>query len=239
MGEDSTEGKTRGRETMSTETTGNSSSLPASSSSRQLSSDAIDPAPLLLSGDENEGSSNGGGSGNGQTIGGERRSVRRQGLREAARFLSRASSGRAMREPSMVVREAAAEQLEERQSDWAYSKPVVVLDIVWNLAFVSVATAVLVMSRNEHPIMPLRVWISGYAVQCVLHMVCVCVEYRRRNRRRTNRTPRSRSSSSSSSSSSMEEDALVSRRNSDEQDLSLGQLDSESSRYVWLGFFCP
>lgn len=205
---------------MSTEaTTGNSSSLPPSSSS-----DVIDPAPLLLNGEDNEGSNGGGG---------ERRSVRRQGLREAARFLSRASSGRVMREPSMLVREAAAEQLEERQSDWAYSKPVVVLDIVWNLAFVSVATAVLVMSRNEHPIMPLRVWLLGYALQCVLHMVCVCVEYRRRNRRRTNRTtPRSRSSSSSSSSSSMEEDALGSRRNSDEQDLSLGHLESESSRYV-------
>ncbi|KAH0913291.1 hypothetical protein HID58_036612 [Brassica napus] len=119
---------------MSTETTTNSSSF--------------DPAPLLSSGDENEGRSNNGG---------ERRSARRQGLREAAMFLSRASSGgRAMREPSMLVREAAAEQLEERQSDWAYSKPVVVLDIVWNLAFVSVAAGVLVMSRNENPIMPLR-----------------------------------------------------------------------------------
>jgi hypothetical protein len=28
-----------------------------------------------------------------------------------------------MREPSVVVREAAAEQLEERQRDWAYLKP--------------------------------------------------------------------------------------------------------------------
>ncbi|KAH0863883.1 hypothetical protein HID58_081094 [Brassica napus] len=197
---------------MSTVTTENSSS------SRRLSSDAIDQSPLLLSGDENEGSSNnGGGSGNN----GRRSSVRRQGLRGAARFLSRASSGgRAMREPSVIVREAAAEQLEERQSDWAYSKPIVVLDIVWNLAFVSVAAAVLVMSRNEHPIMPLRVWLLGYALQCVLHMVCVCVEYRRRNRIRSNR----RTPSSSSSSSSMEEDALGSRRNSDEH------LESESSR---------
>ncbi|CAN6895950.1 unnamed protein product [Brassica oleracea] len=196
---------------MSTVTTENSSS------SRRLSSDAIDQSPLLLSGEENEGSSNnGGGSGNN----GRRSSVRRQGLRGAARFLSRASSGgRAMREPSVIVREAAAEQLEERQSDWAYSKPIVVLDIVWNLAFVSVAAAVLVMSRNEHPIMPLRVWLLGYALQCVLHMVCVCVEYRRRNRIRSNR----RTPSSSSSSSSMEEDALGSRRNSDEH------LESESS----------
>nr|VDD61753.1 unnamed protein product [Brassica oleracea] len=101
-----------------------------------------------------------------------------------------------MREPSMVVREAAAEQLEERQSDWAYSEPIVVLDIVWNLAFVSVAGDILVMVRNEHPIMPLRVWLLG------------------RNRVRNNRTPRSRSSSSSSS---MEEDALGSSRNSHEE----------------------
>ncbi|KAH0873686.1 LOW QUALITY PROTEIN: hypothetical protein HID58_071048, partial [Brassica napus] len=158
------------------------------------SSDAIDRAPLLLSGDENEGSnSNGGGEQQRSS------SVRRPGLREATRLLSRASSsgGRAMREPSMVVREAAAEQLEERQSDWAYSEPIVVLDIVWNLAFVSVAGDILVMVRNEHPIMPLRVWLLG-----------------RRNRVRNNRTPRSRSSSSSSS---MEEDALGSSRNSHEE----------------------
>lgn len=84
----------------------------------------------------------------------------------------------------MLVRETAAEQLEERQSDWAYSKPVVILDIIWNFAFVAVAVAVLVLSRNEDPNMPLRLWILGYALQCVLHMICVCVEYRRRRRRR-------------------------------------------------------
>ncbi|XP_022720101.1 E3 ubiquitin-protein ligase At4g11680-like isoform X3 [Durio zibethinus] len=114
-----------------------------------------------------------------------RRSVRRQSLREAARFLRRASSRRMMREPSMLVRETAAEQLEERQSDWAYSKPVVILDIVWNFAFVAVALGVLVLSRNEWPKMPLRLWIIGYALQCLLHMVCVCVEYRRRRMRQS------------------------------------------------------
>ncbi|KAK9276985.1 hypothetical protein L1049_006524 [Liquidambar formosana] len=112
-----------------------------------------------------------------------RRSIRRQSLREAARFLRRASSRRMMREPSMLVRETAAEQLEERQSDWAYSKPVVILDIIWNLAFVVVGTVVLVLSRKESPSVPLRCWIVGYALQCVLHMVCVGVEYRRRRRR--------------------------------------------------------
>lgn len=80
--------------------------------------------------------------------------------------------------------------MEERQSDWAYSKPVVVLDIIWNFAFVVVAATVLVLSRNEVPSMPLRLWIVGYALQCVLHMVCVCVEYRRRRRRRRRRRSR-------------------------------------------------
>uniref|UniRef100_A0A1D1Z4L2 RING-type E3 ubiquitin transferase n=1 Tax=Anthurium amnicola TaxID=1678845 RepID=A0A1D1Z4L2_9ARAE len=109
-----------------------------------------------------------------------RRFALRPTLRGAARFLRRASSRRVMREPSMVVREAAAEQLEERRTDWAYSRPVVALDIIWNLAFVSAAVAVLVVSRWESPSVPLRLWVAGYALQCILHMGCVCIEYRRR-----------------------------------------------------------
>ena len=50
----------------------------------------------------------------------------------------------------------AAERLEERQSDWAYSKPVVVLDMMWNFAFVVVTAVVLVLSYRESPSMPLR-----------------------------------------------------------------------------------
>lgn len=140
------------------------------------SSDIVDTAPLLSnsSGSSDEANPN-------------RRFVQRQSLRQAARFLRQASGGtgrRAMREPSMMVRETAAEQLEERQSDWAYSKPVVVLDIIWNFAFVVVAATVLVLSQSESPTMPLRLWLIGYALQCGLHMVCVCVEYGRRRRRR-------------------------------------------------------
>uniref|UniRef100_A0A2P2KMC4 RING-type E3 ubiquitin transferase n=1 Tax=Rhizophora mucronata TaxID=61149 RepID=A0A2P2KMC4_RHIMU len=144
------------------------------------SDEIIDPTPFLSSGgSQNNDSSNSG-----------RRFVRRrQSLRDAARFLRRASGRRMMREPSMLVRETAAEQLEERQSDWAYSKPVVILDILWNLAFVAVAATVLVLSRNEKANVPLRLWIVGYASQCVLHMVCVCVEYRRRRRRRLGFAP--------------------------------------------------
>ncbi|KAE8055267.1 hypothetical protein FH972_012118 [Carpinus fangiana] len=143
------------------------------------SSDIVDTTPLLSNS-----------SGSSDEANPSRRFVQRQSLRQAARFLRQASGGtgrRAMREPSMLVRETAAEQLEERQSDWAYSKPVVVLDIIWNFAFVLVATTVLVLSRSESPTMPLRLWLIGYALQCVLHMVCVCVEYRRRQRRRRGR----------------------------------------------------
>ncbi|KFK40526.1 hypothetical protein AALP_AA2G007300 [Arabis alpina] len=154
-----------------------------------MSNNTIDASPLLLT----RGVDNDDGSGG-------RRSVRRQGLREAARLLRHASSGR-MRDSSMLVRESAAEQLEERQSDWAYSKPVVVLDFVWNFAFVVVAIVVLVFSNDENPNMPLRVWIVGYGLQCMMHMGCVCVEYCRRNRRRR----RDRSLRSSSSASSMED----------------------------------
>ncbi|CAK9173064.1 unnamed protein product [Ilex paraguariensis] len=111
-----------------------------------------------------------------------RESLRRQTLREASRLLRRVSSRRLMREPSIVVRETAAEQLEARQTDWAYSKPVVILDVVWNLVFIVVATAVLILSKNEMPMVPLRLWILGYILQCVLHEVCVWMEFRRRRR---------------------------------------------------------
>ncbi|KAI5067331.1 hypothetical protein GOP47_0018300 [Adiantum capillus-veneris] len=115
----------------------------------------------------------------------------RGGLSGAARFLRQASNRRMMREPSMMVREAAAEQLEERQSDWAYSKPVVILDLIWNLAFVMVAAVIIGLSKNELPSTPLRLWVCGYCLQCVLHMVCVCVEYRRRHQQYQQRQQRS------------------------------------------------
>nr|POE59927.1 e3 ubiquitin-protein ligase [Quercus suber] len=56
-----------------------------------------------------------------------------------------------MREPSMMVRDTVVKQLEERESDWAYSKPVVILDVLWNLTFVVVAATVLFLSRYEAP----------------------------------------------------------------------------------------
>ncbi|XP_047321764.1 E3 ubiquitin-protein ligase At4g11680-like [Impatiens glandulifera] len=106
-----------------------------------------------------------------------------QTLTDAARFIQRGSNRRMLRNPSMIVREAAAEQLEERQSDWAYSKPVVFLDLLWNVSFVAVAAGVLLLSRDESPSMQLTLWIIGYSLQCVIHIICVYVEYRRRRRR--------------------------------------------------------
>ncbi|XVE77072.1 hypothetical protein DITRI_Ditri13aG0032300 [Diplodiscus trichospermus] len=100
----------------------------------------------------------------------------------AARLFRRASSRRLMlREPSVRVRETAAEQLEERQSDWAYSKPIIVLDVIWNMAFVVMAVVVLGLSLEEKPNVPLRLWILGYALQCSFHVACVLLEYKRRN----------------------------------------------------------
>ncbi|KAL9246750.1 hypothetical protein vseg_020246 [Gypsophila vaccaria] len=111
--------------------------------------------------------------------------VRAAGLRQAARMIRRASSGRrGMREPSMAVRETAAREIEDRQVDWAYSRPVVVLDAAWNSAFVAAAMAALWLTRGDSPRLPLRVWIAGYAVQCLVHVVCVCVEFHRRQWRR-------------------------------------------------------
>lgn len=186
-------------------------------SPNRSSEDIVDTTPLIA---------NSGGSSDEFNSG--RRYVRRQSLRQAARFLRQASGRRMMREPSMLVRESAAEQLEERQGDWAYSKPVVILDIVWNFIFVVVAAAALVLSRNESPSLPLRLWIVGYALQCILHVICVCVEYRRRRRYQrgqfspTLNTVQGRIGSSGNLSSGS--------RDGSAQYVSLSQFDEESTR---------
>ncbi|KAL5546891.1 hypothetical protein UlMin_006578 [Ulmus minor] len=62
----------------------------------------------------------------------------------------------------------------------AYSKPILVLDVVWNLAFVLVSVVVLLKTLKERPSTPLRVWICGYSFQCLLHVGFVCFDFRRR-----------------------------------------------------------
>ncbi|XWS34432.1 hypothetical protein CRYUN_Cryun21dG0038300 [Craigia yunnanensis] len=86
---------------------------------------------------------------------------------------------------SMLVRETAARELEERRADWGYSKPVVALDMLWNTAFVAVSVVMLICTVDEKPNTLIRLWICGYALQCLVHVVLVWLEYRRRNTRRT------------------------------------------------------
>ncbi|CAI7856051.1 unnamed protein product [Closterium sp. NIES-53] len=96
--------------------------------------------------------------------------------------------------------------LEERQSNWAYSRPIVLLDTLWNLIFVLVAIATLSVSRNhkEEPAAPLGVWLMGYSAQCIIHIVCVLVEFDRRQQipdeRRSDRSRARRSGGASRSS---------------------------------------
>lgn len=66
-------------------------------------------------------------------------------------------------------------------SDYGYSRPIVFLDVIWNLAFVVVSCFVLLTTIGEHPSTPLRLWIGGYALQCLLHVGFIWVEFQRRN----------------------------------------------------------
>ncbi|KAK4766136.1 hypothetical protein SAY87_007778 [Trapa incisa] len=99
-----------------------------------------------------------------------------------AALLGRATGQRG---PSIFVRETAARELEQRRVDWGYSWPVVALDMVWNAAFVVVSVVMLSCTVNERPSTPIRVWICGYALQCLVHVVLVWLEYRRRTAART------------------------------------------------------
>ncbi|CAA6654452.1 unnamed protein product [Spirodela intermedia] len=89
-----------------------------------------------------------------------------------------------MRSPSMAMREASALRLEERQREWGYSRPLVALDLIWSIAFVLVSCSVLLATVRERPPTPIRIWILGYALHCLVHVCFVCFEYRRSHRTR-------------------------------------------------------
>ncbi|KAF3441418.1 hypothetical protein FNV43_RR15332 [Rhamnella rubrinervis] len=61
-----------------------------------------------------------------------------------------------------------------------YSRPILVLDVVWNFAFVMVSMVVLLSTFKERPSTPLRLWILGYSLQCILHVGFVYFEYQRK-----------------------------------------------------------
>lgn len=132
-----------------------------------------------------------------------------------AQLLGRATGRRG---PSVLVRETAARELEERRADWGYSKPVVALDMSWNMAFVVVSAVMLAFTVDEHPNMPIRVWIVGYALQCFVHVVLVWIEYHRRNRRDSRRRQR-------------DSDAEFSSDGNDSDD-SDGDVNSSQSRFT-------
>ncbi|CAN1157500.1 E3 ubiquitin-protein ligase At4g11680 [Linum perenne] len=156
-------------------------------------------------------------------------------------LLRRASSRRfLLREPSVRVRENAAEQLEERQTDWSYSTPVIVLDVLWNLAFVGIAVAALVMSVDEKPAVPLKLWIVGYGLQCLLHVGCVVGEYARRRQRRGRSVGLVESDDLSSGSGSDDVDS-VDYQTHDEPSSATKQLESANTMFslIWwlVGFY--
>lgn len=158
----------------------------------------------------------------------------------AARLLRRVSSRRLMlREPSVRVRETAAEQLEERQSDWAYSKPVIILDILWNMAFVVMAVVVLGLSLEEKPSVPLRLWVWGYGLQCLFHVACVAVEYKIRNERRveglqSNEDPDLGLNSQSGSEADDSEDNVTEELNSGDETRVAKSLESANTMFSFL-----
>ena len=86
---------------------------------------------------------------------------------------------------STLVRQTAASQIEERRILWGYSSPVVALDIIWNLSFALTALSTLATTLTERPNVPIRLWISGYAIQSFIHVALVILEFRRRTRRRS------------------------------------------------------
>ncbi|KAL3637085.1 hypothetical protein CASFOL_019384 [Castilleja foliolosa] len=65
--------------------------------------------------------------------------------------------------------------------DCGYSRPFLFLDMIWNLAFVLVSVFVLLATITERPSTPLRLWVFGYALQCLLHVGFVWDEYQRRS----------------------------------------------------------
>ncbi|KAI3796353.1 hypothetical protein L1987_39023 [Smallanthus sonchifolius] len=81
---------------------------------------------------------------------------------------------------SLLVRQNVALYLEDWREAWGYSLPVVVIDTLSNLTFVVVALAMLLWFAREETNVKLRIWICGYSMQCVVHVVLLVLEYKRR-----------------------------------------------------------
>ncbi|XP_074309363.1 E3 ubiquitin-protein ligase At4g11680-like [Silene latifolia] len=78
------------------------------------------------------------------------------------------------------IREPAIRDME----DFAYSKKAVTVEIIVNIVIVLLSVVLLVCTAAENPNVPLRVWVAGYALHCLIHVSLVWFEYRRLARRR-------------------------------------------------------
>ncbi|KAJ0462059.1 putative transcription factor C2H2 family [Helianthus annuus] len=111
---------------------------------------------------------------------------------------------------SLIVSQTVALQMEDYREAWGYSFPVVVIETLWNLAFVVVSFATLFWIAREETNLLLRVWICGYVMQCVVNVVVLLLVYKRRNRRvSADSTATIPGFSSSGSSSESDEDRVT------------------------------
>ncbi|KAE8653724.1 E3 ubiquitin protein ligase RIE1 [Hibiscus syriacus] len=81
-------------------------------------------------------------------------------------------------EYSVLMGETEEHVLEEVQVDL---DPVVALDMLWNAVFVAVSVVTLIITLDEKPNTPIRIWVCGYALQSSVHVVLVWLGCRRRN----------------------------------------------------------
>ncbi|KAK4743685.1 hypothetical protein SAY87_009997 [Trapa incisa] len=59
------------------------------------------------------------------------------------------------------------------------SRPIFMLELAWNMTFIVATFAMLLFSWKERPSTPLRLWLSGYTLQCAFHIGFISIEYQR------------------------------------------------------------
>ncbi|CAA6673639.1 unnamed protein product [Spirodela intermedia] len=79
-----------------------------------------------------------------------------------------------MPEASQNMRET---EMEERHTGWLYSRLVVTPDDLCNLVFVIFWILNLALIRANSPSTILCILIAAYSLRCVLHVVCLCIDY--------------------------------------------------------------
>lgn len=103
-----------------------------------------------------------------------------------ARFLRAVARRRMLIDLSLMLRDISTEAEGETEPEagelrrHGLSRPVLLfINVVWNMAFVILCAVMLILGSGESPAMPLRLWIVGYALQCVVQIVCLVMVHRR------------------------------------------------------------